>query len=479
MAGDNAKTKTGKVPAPAAGGAAAAVLAELKSLRSEVEEMRKPKTKATGKPSEVFGVPNAIVGERGERPYSILKAAAFARGLISAEDAKEEVQIGMKLKAVYNRFGFTSQANGPAFMVPFASEHIPQLDQESEGLVAEVRAKMCGGWKQKTDPEEMAAINKKVGGAYTKALGALADTAGGVLVGFPTLGELIDLQRNLEVMPNAGATETTLPPNGRIQYPKLSGGATAYWVGEGTTITSSQQTTGYLDLIAKKLGVVVYINNELLKWNTISAEAMVRLDMARVGALLADLAMLQGTGGTQVLGIIQYPTQSSWTSGTDKLLSYSVTGASTSFAPADAANMVELLPDVVQEPTAWIMRKDEWSKIINRRADSVTTGDGAGPFVFGVMQRTAAEKPVYELYGTKVIRSSQVSNTRSSTKTYILVGYWPDFIIARSGVMEFLASNVSDVALLQDQTILRGLQYLDAGFRHPASAVFADAVTIA
>ena len=48
------------------------------------------------------------------------------------------------------------------------------------------------------------------------------------------LGELIDLQRNLEAFAAAGAQEIALPPNGRIQFPKLTGGSTAYWVGEGT-----------------------------------------------------------------------------------------------------------------------------------------------------------------------------------------------------------------------------------------------------
>ena len=48
------------------------------------------------------------------------------------------------------------------------------------------------------------------------------------------LGELIDLQRNLEVFAAAGAQEIALPPNGRMQFPKLTGGSTAYWVGEGS-----------------------------------------------------------------------------------------------------------------------------------------------------------------------------------------------------------------------------------------------------
>ncbi len=446
-----------------------------KAVKDEMASLRKPASGATRTPQDAFGA-HVMTGHVGEQPYSVLKAIAYAKGFISAEQAKEEVQIGLKLKAYYERHGFTSAADCPTLMVPHATGHIPQLDQEGESLVTEVRQKMTGGWKSKVDPDEMGHINKSVGGAYTKALNTLSDTAGGVLVGFPTLGELIDLQRNLEVFANAGATETTLPPNGRIQYPKLAGGSTSYWVGEAATITNSQVTTGYLDLVAKTLGILTYINNQLLKFNTISAEAMVRLDMARVGALAVDLAELQGTGGTQIKGLTTYPTQTAWSTGNDKLIAYTVT--SNLFQPKDAANMVELLPDPVQEPTAWVMRRDEWSKIINRRADAVTTGDGAGPFVFNLI-REAGQRPTYELYGTKVVRSSQISNTRGTgAQTFVVVGFFPDWIRARSGVMEFLASNVSDAAMIQNQTILRGLQYVDAGPRHPASFVFADGITI-
>jgi len=76
------------------------------------------------------------------------------------------------------------------------------------------------------------------------------------------LGELIDLQRNIEAFASAGATEIALPPNGRIQYPKLTNATTAYWVGEGKTITESDVATGYLDLQAKKLGILTDINKD-------------------------------------------------------------------------------------------------------------------------------------------------------------------------------------------------------------------------
>jgi hypothetical protein len=58
-------------------------------------------------------------------------------------------------------------------------------------------------------------------------------------------------------------------------------------------------------------------------------------------------------------------------------------------------------------------------------------------------------------------------------------GHHPDWIVARLGVMEFLASGHGDTALQNDMTYLRGIQHIDAGARHPASFVLCDQLVIA
>src|SRR5207253_3177724 len=208
------------------------------------------------------------------------------------------------------------------------------------------------------------------------------------------------------------------------------------------------------------LGVFVKINNELLRFASPSTEGLVRLDMARVAALKADLAMLEGTGGTQIKGLVAYSDITSHTAST--------TGSNgDTFQPEDVALMEGKLPDAVVAPTAWVFRKNFYSVLMNRRADAATAGDQKGPFMFFRSRASAAEPPPLELYGTPVIRSSQVSNTRvkgtGTNLTYTLLGYFPDWIVARMGVMEFLASGMGDTALQNDQTYLRGIQHIDAG----------------
>jgi HK97 family phage major capsid protein len=404
--------------------------------------------------------------------YSVLKAAAFALGYVGPDQAKEELHVHHQLRELYQTYGFVPHCGHQSFLVPLATNHLPAFEPRGARLREEIRQKMTAH-ADRFDPDEAGWIARRVG-LRTKALGTLSDLAGGTLVSLPVLGELIDLQRNLEAFAAAGSQEVALPPNGRLQFPKLTGGSTAYWVGEGTSITDGDPATGSLDLQAKKLGVFVKVNNELMRFASPSAEGLVRHDMARVAALKADLAMLEGTGGTQIKGLLTY-------SGVTAHTATTVGANGNTFEAQDVALMEGKLPDAVAAPTAWLMRKTMYAALMNRRADAVSAADQKGAFLFHPA-RHAADAPPAELYGTKVVRSSQISNTRtkgaSSNLTFILLGYFPDWIVSRLGVMEFLASGLGDSALQNDQTYLRGIQHIDAGPRNAASFVLCDQLVI-
>jgi HK97 family phage major capsid protein len=410
---------------------------------------------------------------RDSAGYSVLKAAAYALGYVGPEQAKEELHTHHQLRELYAGYGFLPHHGQQSFLVPLASAHLPVFEPQGRRLRDEVHQKMTAQ-ANRYDPDEADWLGRRTGMA-TKALGTTSDTAGGSLVPLPMLGELIDLQRNLEAFASAGAREIALPPNGRIQFPRWTGASTAYWVGEGSPITESEPTTGNLDLQAKKLGVFVKLNNELLRFASPSAEGLVRYDMARAAALKADLAMLEGTGSLQIKGLITY-------SGIGSHIASTTTANGDTFQPADVALMESKLPDAVDAPTAWIIRKPMYAALMNRRADSVSANDGKGGFLFRAPQ-TSTGGPPAELFGTRVVRSSQISNTRAkgsaSNLTYVLLGYFPDWIVARMGVMEFLASGHGDTALQNDQTYLRGIQHIDAGPRHPASFVLCDQLVVA
>ena len=401
---------------------------------------------------------------RDSAGYSVLKAAAFALGYAPADQAKEEIETHKQLRDLYAGYGFTPTHGAQSFLVPLASAHLPAFDPHGRRLQAELRQKMTAH-AGKFDPDEADWITRRAGGGFGRKALTLAGDADG-FVQAPVLGELIDLQRNLEAFAAAGATEIALPPAGRLLFPKVTGSATAYWVGEGAPIADSQPTTGNLELVAKKLGVLVKLNNELLRFASPSAEGLVRFDMARAAAVKADLAMFEGAGGTQIKGLLTYP----------DIKPHTAAGAGPNgdtLSPADIAAMEAKLPDAVDAPTAWVMRKGLFAALMNRRAEGAA-GDDGGAFLF----RPAGGAAPRELYGTKVVRSAQVSAARTkganAALTYLLLGYFPDWVVGRMGVMEFLASGYGDTALAADMTYLRGVQHIDAGPRHAGSFVVCD-----
>lgn len=337
---------------------------------------------------------------RDSAGYSMLKAAAYALGFVGPEQAKEEIHAHHQLRDLYASYGFLPHHGQQSFLVPLASAHLPAYEPQGRKLRDELRQKMSAQ-ADRFDPDEADWIGRKL---RRKALGLVAEE-GAELVPNAMLGELIELQRSLEVFASAGAREIALPPNGRVSFPKLASASLAYWVGEGASITESQPSTGNLELTAKKLGVFVKLNNELLRFASPSAEGLVRFDMARAAALKADLAMLEGSGSTQIKGITTYSGITTHVAGT--------TGANgDTFTPADVAAMEALLPDAVEAPTAWVMRKAMFAALVNRRADAVSAADGKGPFLFRDTRSLGADRPS-ELFGTKVVRSAQVAANRT------------------------------------------------------------------
>lgn len=461
----------------------------LKTKSATVKKAAPPvRTKGTATIAHLVGsAPNIVSGRNDSAGgVNILKAAAYCAGQLDASDpdVKESVEMSRKIASIYgSHYPFSNRPN--TLLVPASMGYLPDTTPngaEINGaklLRKEIQQRLMT--VKSLDPDE-AAYNAQhgqgeVSGMARKALNTLSDLAGGSTVPPPTLGDLIDLQRNLEVFSRAGANNVTLPPNGRMQFPKLTGGSTAYWVGEQASVTDSQQTTGSLSLEVKKLAVRVPFTNELMRFSDTSIDGMVRMDMAAQAALKADEAQLQGTGGTQIKGLITYPTASAWSQGVDNLLAYTVTA--NVFQPQDVGGMISVLPDEV-EPNAWIMRRNMWNVVRNRRADAVTAGDQRGQFMFNFM-RTVQEGGLSQaeaLDGTKVVWSSQVSNTRGSgAQTYILLGYFPDWLVGRLGVLEFM---VDPYTQMQNyQTVIQAVQFIDAGPRHTASFVFADAITIA
>jgi len=296
----------------------------------------------------------------------------------------------------------------------------------------------------------------------------LNELTGGVLIAPPEMGELIELLRNKEALVNAGARVVPLPPQGRMKYPRQTAASTTYWVGENAPITESAIGTGEVTLQAKKLTVLIKAPNELIRFASPAAEALMRDDMTKSLALGLDLAGLEGLGGdNRPLGIINYQNINRVTSSSPGANGDALVGQ-------DIYRMVAAVEESNAEFESWVMRPKTLYRYYQLRADSVAQGDAAGPFLFSLI-REAGDGTKATLAGYPVTKSTQVSQTISkgtaTNLTYVLGGMFSDLLIGMFGAIEFAATTLGDTAFTNDQTWVRGILSADIQARHEAAFV--------
>ncbi len=135
---------------------------------------------------------------------------------------------------------------------------------------------------------------------------ALDATTGAGAVPTTTTDGMIDILRNKMVCIQAGATVLSdLSGNGALRIPKQTGAGTAYWVGESTDTTASNQTISYVELTPNTVGAYTDISRHFLLQSSVDAEMFVRNDLSNVLALAIDYAALYGDGTGEPLGLLR------------------------------------------------------------------------------------------------------------------------------------------------------------------------------
>lgn len=108
-------------------------------------------------------------------------------------------------------------------------------------------------------------------------------------------GEFIDVLRTKSVLGAAGVRFLT-GLSGNVAIPKMSAGATGYWVAESGDITESQPTLGQVSGSPHTCGVLTDISRRLLLQSAPSAEMLVRDEIVERIIRTVQVAVFAGTG---------------------------------------------------------------------------------------------------------------------------------------------------------------------------------------
>lgn len=451
-----------------------------------VDRLSRQTLPGTPNPETQFGAPWIRNGEdpMSSRGLSFLKYIGLLSGACDKNQAKHELDIHRRLnQCLYEGAGghkYEYAGNGHTganrFLAPLATNYF-QPEFVDRKFATEMKSMVAAG-TDNADYQWMLDYKKKqLGnmGYNKKALSWLQEVTGGALVAPPEMGELIELLRNKEALVNAGARVVPLPPQGRLKYPKQTSASTTYWVGENAPITESLIGTGEVTLQGKKLAVLIKAPNELIRFASPAAEALLRDDMTKSLALGLDLAGLQGSGtDTQPRGIINFPN-------INRIRS-SKQGTSTSgdvVVGQDIYRMIAVVEENNAEFEAFIMRPKTLYKYYQLRADAAVANDSAGPFLFNLIREAQDDFPA-TLAGYPVVKSTQISQahvhplTLAANLTYVVGGMWSDLLIGMFGAIEFAATTQGDTSFVNDQTWVRGILTADVQARHEGAFVVCD-----
>ncbi len=452
----------------------------VKSMDALTDKLAKTPALNQPHPSQVFGLPNVRHGEdsMGSRGFSFMKMIGLLTGAATQEEAKVEVDVHNRLNNIYVKelggAGYTYGGGGitgmQRFLAPLATSFMQDAIVPRQ-FRHEMKQLITAG-TDGANLDEAKWIRTKMlqsQGYGSKALSWLNELTGGALVAPPEMGELIELLRNKEALVNAGARVVPLPPQGRLKYPRQTAASNTYWVGENSPIPDSNLGTGEVTLQAKKLAVLIKAPNELIRFASPAAEALMRDDMTKSLALGLDLAGLEGQGGdNRPRGVINLQNINK--------INSSITGPNgDSVVGNDIYRFIAAVEESNAEFEAFVMRPKTMYKYYQLRSDSVAQGDKQGPFLFNLIREAGADTPA-TLAGYPVVKSTQVSQQQTkgsaTNLTYIVGGMWSDLLIGMFGAIEFAATTLGDTPFQQDQTWVRGILSADIAARHDAAFVW-------
>lgn len=348
------------------------------STIAELRAKRATAVDAFAKIVEKMGADDYVESKDDQAEYDRLKkeVADFDAKIARAEEAN-------KLKATVATPHKPASTEKSPIILPPGNVRSARLKNLS-GTDAEFRALRAGKFVQASMfGNEKAAQWCREQGIEMKAHSEGVNTAGGYFVPEEISLDIIDLRDQYGIFRRL----CRVLPMGRdtLTIPKRTSGLTAYAVGEGTAITTSDTAWTQVRLTASKWGVLSLMSSELDEDAAINIGDMLVGEIAYAFALAEDTAGFVGDGTSTYGNIVGVRTKFNTGVGT---LAGSVDAASghDTFAEIDSADMQKLmaaLPQYVYERgnPRFICSQVAWALVFERligAAGGVTKDEQTG-----------------------------------------------------------------------------------------------------
>ena len=299
-----------------------------------------------------------------------------------------------------------------------------------------------------------------------KAMQATDATAGGVWVPEELSSEVIELLRPASVVRRMGPRSIPME-TGSMSMSKITGGATAGYIGESQNLPNTGQTTGKIALNWKKLGCILPISNDLLRFNTFAGDEMIRDDAVAGLSQRFDLGAISDDGTEHTLKGI-----------------YHMTPASNKFDANGTVNLDNVTADLAK---AILLMRNANARMLNvgwlwaptTEMYLMFLRDTNGNYVW------KDEMVNGTFLGFPYAATTQIPWTLGSgsdeSKVYLVD--FADILIGEASTLEVEASSDAayhdgsavQAAFSKDETVLRLIEHHDIACRHEESLVVIEA----
>jgi len=297
-------------------------------------------------------------------------------------------------------------------------------------------------------------------GTEYRDMGGQVTSVGGALVFEDFSNTIIRLVEKFGVAMNL-AQRVTMSSD-TLLVPKRLTGVTGYWIGENTTITTSDPTASMVQLVAKKLAIATRVSNELLADNAISVSQWLAQEYSTEMASRIDDAFFNGDGGSSYGGIRGL---SQITDGTHAASVVAAASGNTSLAALDIDDYLKALaslPRYAIGTSAWYMHPAVYHQSVQRMMLSTgTAGSGTvGALAGGNTAANLAQGTPNTFLGLPVVWVLKMNSAPTTGTTAAYVGDLSlSSIMATKSDMQVATS--TDRYFEADQTAFRAIQRLD------------------
>jgi HK97 family phage major capsid protein len=322
-------------------------------------------------------------------------------------------------------------------------------------------AHRCGQWLKAHfgDREARRWCSDHLGTEY-RDMGGQVNSLGGVLVFEDFSNTIIRLVEQFGVSMNVFQRVTM--SSDTLLVPRRLTGVTSYWLGENTSITTSDPTATMVQLVAKKIACATKVSNELLADNAISTAQWLAEEYATSLSSAIDDAAFNGTGTSAfggIRGLVQID------DGTHTASVHSAATSNTTLATLDIDDYLGALaklPRYAIGTSAWYMHPAVYHNSVQRMMlSSGTQGSGTiGALAGGNTAANLAQGTPNTFLGLPVV---WVVRMTSAPTTGQIAAYVGDLSLA--GIMavksDMQIASSADRYFEVDQTAFRAVQRLD------------------